>query len=84
MAIAPSAFPVAKVHLLRREEAEIGQGGLMTAPPAGDDKGEEDGEGEAPAAAAAAVCVSSEAFLEKRGRDGEYRMVLFLPVLGLG
>lgn len=56
----------------------------MTAPPAGDDKGEEDGEGEAPAAAAAAVCVSSEAFLEKRGRDGEYRMVLFLPVLGLG
>lgn len=42
----------------------------MTAPPVGDDSGEEGGPGEAPAAAAA--CVSSESFLEKRGRDGEW------------
>eukprot|EP00752_Nemacystus_decipiens_P016388 g14650.t1 len=59
-------FRAEKVHLVRRE-AEIGQGGLMTALPAGDDKGEEDGAGDAPAAPV--VRVSSESFLEKRGRD---------------
>lgn len=43
----------------------------MTVPPVGGDKGAEDGERDAPAAAV--VCVFSESFLEKRGRDGEWR-----------
>lgn len=42
----------------------------MTTAPAGDGKEEEGGAGEE-APAAAVVCVSSESFLEKRGRDGE-------------
>lgn len=66
--------PLAKVHLLRREAAETGQGGLMTAqPPVGDGGGDGEGTGDAPAAAAAVVCVSSESFLEKRGRGSEWR-----------
>lgn len=47
----------------------------MTAPPVGD-KREDDGAGEEDGAAV--VCVSSESFLEKRGRDGEDRK--HLPV----
>eukprot|EP00903_Cladosiphon_okamuranus_P009266 g8842.t1 len=63
-------FQAEKVYL-RRQTAEAGHGGLMTAPPAGDDKAEEDGaEEEAPAAAVA--CVSSESFLEKRGKGDSF------------
>lgn len=47
----------------------------MTAPPVGD-KREDDGAGEEDGAAV--VCVSSESFLEKRGKDGEDRK--HLPV----
>ena len=65
-------FSLAKVYLRRQEAAEAGEGGLMTVPAAADG-GEEGGTGDAPADASdvAVVCVSSEAFLEKRGRGGE-------------
>lgn len=43
----------------------------MTSPPMSEGTAEEGSAEEAPAAAV--VCVSSEAFLEKRGRDGEWR-----------
>lgn len=53
--------------------AEGGEDGLMATVPALDDGGQE-GNGAADAVPVPPVCVSSESFLEKRGKNGEREM----------
>ncbi|CAM9595952.1 unnamed protein product [Ectocarpus sp. 13 AM-2016] len=60
-------FHAEKVFLVRRDTAEAGESGLMTVP-ADTSGGDASGEGDANVDVPAAVCVSSESFLEKRGK----------------